>query len=512
MHVCTPAALLLVPLFASTLLACSASGDGLPLQDALSTSPSGLPSLLPSKATNGPQLFVATNGDDGNPGTKDQPWRTIQKAMDSATPGSTVNIRAGTYNERLSVNVSGATNAPIVFQPYGFGASPSCGGYTGADCAGENVVLDYGYLGTVGDSTPTLSISNRQHILIQGIVFQNFTNSGTNGYGIRIGDGSSDVELSHVKVLGYQNSNWVNGFTAGALQVVRVEGASTSDIRFRYSEFGNTRSNWSETLTFDLGSHDGLVEGSWFHDTDGIATGAYQNANHLTFRDNRFEFIGYKRDGTAYYPGVDAGIAIYNDCGHDFLAEGNTISDSSLTFENMSEPWCIGQGWDSYDVVFRNNVSIDNRGSQAITVGTWYTSNDPTGRSVHDVQIYNNTIYGAQNIAIKVLPFGANVVVRNNIVANSGGANYTNDSGFDVGATFDYNLYAGGNHGPDAHQVNGDPKFANPAAGNFSLLPGSPAIGEGDPATTAASAGDVDALGAPRFSGGRVSVGAIQAH
>src|SRR5438309_1763677 len=80
----------------------------------------------------GQQYYVAPNGDDSNPGTIDQPWRTIQIAMKSAIPGSTVNIRDGTYNERLTVNVSGADGSPITFQPYGFSVPPGgCGGYTG---------------------------------------------------------------------------------------------------------------------------------------------------------------------------------------------------------------------------------------------------------------------------------------------------------------------------------------------------------------------------------------------
>jgi hypothetical protein len=38
---------------------------------------------------------VATNGNDANPGTLAQPWRTLQKAADAAT--GTVWVRGGTY-------------------------------------------------------------------------------------------------------------------------------------------------------------------------------------------------------------------------------------------------------------------------------------------------------------------------------------------------------------------------------------------------------------------------------
>src|SRR5467141_574996 len=97
----------------------------------------------------GPQFYVSTTGNDVNNGTSlSTPWRTIQKAMNSATPGSTVNILAGTYNERLTLGVSGTAGNYITFQPNGFSVPPGgCGGYTGTRCGGDQVILDYTPLG-----------------------------------------------------------------------------------------------------------------------------------------------------------------------------------------------------------------------------------------------------------------------------------------------------------------------------------------------------------------------------
>src|SRR5215813_2412241 len=61
---------------------------------------------------------VATNGDDGNPGTQDQPWRTLQHAADSVGPGDTVSVRAGDYAGAYIEN-SGTSSQPIVFRAYG---------------------------------------------------------------------------------------------------------------------------------------------------------------------------------------------------------------------------------------------------------------------------------------------------------------------------------------------------------------------------------------------------------
>jgi len=42
-------------------------------------------------------LYVATTGSDTNPGTLAAPWKTVQKAANTALPGQTVCVRGGVY-------------------------------------------------------------------------------------------------------------------------------------------------------------------------------------------------------------------------------------------------------------------------------------------------------------------------------------------------------------------------------------------------------------------------------
>src|SRR5947208_2907896 len=42
-------------------------------------------------------FYVATDGNDANPGNKNKPFATIQKAQDAVRPGDTVYVRGGTY-------------------------------------------------------------------------------------------------------------------------------------------------------------------------------------------------------------------------------------------------------------------------------------------------------------------------------------------------------------------------------------------------------------------------------
>src|SRR5437762_14046229 len=52
-----------------------------------------------------PVFYVdGITGDDSNPGSSSAPWKTIQKAADTIGPGATVNVNAGTYDERVRVS------------------------------------------------------------------------------------------------------------------------------------------------------------------------------------------------------------------------------------------------------------------------------------------------------------------------------------------------------------------------------------------------------------------------
>src|SRR3954463_6096148 len=59
--------------------------------------------------------YVATNGNDANPGTQSQPFLTVQKGVNVAHAGDTVLVGAGTYAENVrTADNAGTSAAPIV--------------------------------------------------------------------------------------------------------------------------------------------------------------------------------------------------------------------------------------------------------------------------------------------------------------------------------------------------------------------------------------------------------------
>jgi parallel beta-helix repeat protein len=61
-------------------------------------------------------LYVAPSGSDSNPGTRDEPFRTLTRAAQAVTPGTTVHVAPGTYFGSVRTATHGTAEARIVFE------------------------------------------------------------------------------------------------------------------------------------------------------------------------------------------------------------------------------------------------------------------------------------------------------------------------------------------------------------------------------------------------------------
>jgi Abnormal spindle-like microcephaly-assoc'd, ASPM-SPD-2-Hydin/Bacterial Ig-like domain (group 2) len=454
-----------------------------------------------SSAPTGPQYYVSTTGNDANTGTSTSaPWRSIQKAMNSATTGSTVNIMAGTYQERLTMDVSGASGSYITFQPYNFSVpTGGCGGYTGVTCGGDQVILDYSYLGTNTSTTPFFLVSGKSYIRVQGLTFENFTCTGAMQQGLRIDNGSSYVEFNYNKFLNLKNVYPSRDGTA-ALLAIRIWSPS-NNITFNGNELGTIWTNMSEALTFDGSSAtNGLVQDNYIHDTDQLGATTYNGANNITFRHNKLEYISVQRNGAVWFN--NPSTALYADSGYSIVMERNFINHAGVGFEALSEP---GQAA-THDITIRNNV-VENSNSSGIVIGTWYSTTD--GSSVYNIKVWNNTFYqNTPNVTIRPM-VSSTVAWENNILYGS--SNYANSLNWNPG-TAAFDLYFGGNSGPGSNNLTSDPLFVSPSTGDFSLQSTSPAINAGDPTSSTGVVGTVDFLGNPRMVNGQIDIGAYEVH
>jgi ASPM-SPD-2-Hydin domain-containing protein/HYDIN/CFA65/VesB family protein/centrosomal CEP192-like protein/Ig-like domain-containing protein/Big-like domain-containing protein len=450
------------------------------------------------------QFYVSPTGNDSDSGTSTStPWQTIQKAMNSATAGSTVNIMAGIYQEELTMNVSGTSGNYITFQPYDFSVpAGGCAGYTGVACGGDQVILDYSYLGTNTSQTPLFEIGGKSYIRVQGLTFQNFACFGPLQWGVRIENGASYIEFDYNKFLNLKNTGPFDG--TAWLSPIRIgTGSAANNITFIGNELGNLVTLYSEALTFDGSSViSGLVQDNYIHDTDGNGVTTYNGANNIAFRHNKLEYIAIRRDGTVWYNMLR--VAIYIDGGYSDVIERNFVNGAGVGIEALSEPGQVN----THDVTIRNNVveNCNAPGASGIVIGTWYSETD--GSSVYNINVWNNTFY-ANTDGVVIRPMVSSTVAwENNIFANNG-TTYINSLNWNPG-TVGYNVYFGGGSGPGSNNLTLDPLFVSASTGNFSLQSISPAINADDPLSSTTIVGTVDFVGNPRVLGGRIDIGAYE--
>ncbi len=129
--------------------------------------------------------YVATTGNDANPGTITAPWRTIQHAADTLRPGNTVLIRGGVYSEHVDVTRSGLSTGYITYQAYP-GERPILDG--------QGVGWDYGF---------DLGQSAASYIRLRGLTIRNFA-----AYGFNSWTQSDYLELSNLEM--YRNGTAIH--------------------------------------------------------------------------------------------------------------------------------------------------------------------------------------------------------------------------------------------------------------------------------------------------------------
>ena len=359
------------------------------------TSGAGLPNVdyLEVRTGEGPppgasELYVATDGNDANPGTLAQPLRTIQRAVDLAQPGTTIYLRGGTYAPSTNIQLlkSGTASAPITLRSYG----------------SERVIIDGEGMphtpAPVGGSIPR---SERGAIHIEGDWWRIIGLEVINGpYGIFGLDTSHNVFERLVT-----RDNYESG--------LHLQGASSNNQVINLDSYGNRdpRNNGesADGLAIKEGSGTGnVVRGArlWNNSDDGFD--AWEFLSPILIEDslawgngfNRWNLPGYTGDGNGFKLGggdedLPAAHVTRNSMAWDNSAGGfiDNANPGALVADRCTAWRNRGTGFDFADAdgtLTRNlavangtNVSLGSRSSGSGNSwdigGTWtFVSTDPS--------------------------------------------------------------------------------------------------------------------------------------
>ena len=369
------------------------------------------------------------NGSDSNAGSAAAPLSSLQQAANRAKPGDTVRVMSGAYT-----------------------APP-----------GAYDVLDIRTSGTA--SAP---------IVFEAAAGQHPVIDSSGHYGGIVVEGASYITISGFEVKG----NAASLTQAYALAHQGEASTSTKGIAVWVSK-GATPTH--VTIQNNI-VHDQPGAGIWAGHGDYISilgNTAYRNAFWSSSADSGIS-VGWmvSTDANTGYKTIVAGNTVYDNRENIPWSSAGKITDGNgiiVDSDNLT-------GYNGRTLV-ANNVAYGNGGTGAHA----YNSNNVD--FFYNTAYRNNQTASLQEGQIVSQASTGNRIENNILVAAPGGV--VNQKS--PGVTYDYNVYDGGTVATQGvHDIVASPRFLSPAAGNFALAGGSPALGNAN-ATLAQGIGSASA-------------------
>jgi hypothetical protein len=435
--------------------------------------------------------FVATNGVNTNNGSIAQPWLNLQYAVNQLQSGDTLNIRQGTYSEKILI--AGAVNNNITIRNYN----------------NETVLISAAILSS---SNPIIEINSKNGIAIKGLEIANFLKNDAQGILIHGTSDNITIENNKIHDIHFStNPNAAVNANTNAQALIVFGDAGTdaiTNLKIRGNEIYNCRLGYSEGLAVN-GNVDGFeVSNNIVRDITNIGIVAIGHEGTCPVPANDQARNGLIKNNTAYNcisPYATSG-GIYVDGARDIVIESNKSYHNGFGIEIG----CENIGKTSSNIVARSNFIYDNE-IAGIALGGYAFSTNGSGK-VTNSKISNNSLlkngFSTNRIGELFLSYSENTTIENNIFyvnaqnllgsAEQGQPNlqmkynlyYTvagaSNFDYDNNGTV-YNSYSAFISGTAAFQNNAnfaDPNFvsiviANP---NLHLQVASPAINSGNPA------------------------------
>jgi hypothetical protein len=411
--------------------------------------------------------FVSPGGNDGNPGTYDEPWQTVSKAAATVVAGDSVYIRGGTYSEQVTLETSGTSDNYITIAawqseiPVLDGTAVSI---SGQDLAGLFQVLDASY------------------IRISGITVQN-AGPSMNAAGILL-DGCSAVTVSSCRTYNTVSS----GIAAWGCSIITITG---NDVELACNDGEQECITVAGTSTFTVSdnivheSGPGSIGGEGIDIKDGSSWGdVYGN---VVFNINRLGIYIDSWDKETHH------IEVYGNRVYGTVSDGYV-----LAAEN---------GGLLHDIMVYNNIACDNLGSGVVVAG-W--GEPGAAHPMENLLIINNTLYAngtaSWGCGVSIENSEADdVTVRNNIFSQNTTDQISTEA-YGTGLLVDYNLIDGPTEVYGSNYQEGSPMFADTTCSNFHLTAASPAIDNG----SSDLAPSVDFDGVSRPQGSAFDIGAFE--
>jgi len=410
-----------------------------------------IPPVTIQEPNQGSTFYVAPSGNDLNPGSLTQPWRSLAKAASTLTAGQAVYVRAGIYEEVLVPQNSGTEGNYIIYSAY----------------PGESVVINGS-----GIEIPRLhglvNINNKSYIRISG--FQVFNG----GAGVPDGHwnfGIATQRSDHIVI----DHNYVAQIYSVGIEIGQFSSYVLLDSNeVAYTNVGSTDNEVALSVTWF--SHHVEIRNNLVHDGFNEGINPVAGVHDVMVHHNTVSFMGRQGIYVDSWTEYQYNISYYSNVSHN-----NGLINGNGGFAISSE-----EGGMLQNVSFYNNIAYNNLGNGLI-VTSWGSNS----HRIDNVSLVNNTVYnnGQEGFLVQN-DESTNILLRNNISYNNAGGDIVVIAGSVI----------------QDHNLTSDPRFESAGEANFHLRPDSPAIDTG----SAIGAPAVDFEGNTRPAGSGYDIGAYE--
>ncbi len=384
--------------------------------------------------------YVATNGNDNNPGTSTQPWATLQKAVDTINPGDTALVRSGTY-VGCKITRSGQAEAVCTL----------------AKEPGASVIINAP--GPNNAHTSVIELENYDTANpIEYWTLDGFTvavpSGSRSGFDVR---GGSDPTPSFAEYITIRNSVVYGSTRTGIFFGFAAYNTVENCESYNNGEHGIYQSNSGD---YYIARHN-LLHGN-------AACGQHMNGDLSMGLDGQISYAVVEQN-VVYGNGATAGgSAINGDGVSDSIIRNNLCYNNSAS--GISLYATDGAQGSSRNKVYNNTFYFPSGGRHVVNIPkSGKGKSDPTANLV-----MNNILYTGNTSKCSILAWGAGALAGSDY--NSCADRFSVNGGKKI-----ITLSAWRGYGFDAHSFIAGPTelFVDAANANFHLRAGSPAANTG---------------------------------
>jgi hypothetical protein len=247
------------------------------------------------------ELHVAPDGDDGNDGSAEAPFATIDRAVTDAVPGTAIRVHEGTYAGFGGVGTArGTAEAPIWI-----GGAP-------------------------GEGRPHIEGGSTGIQLVAGayVILHDLEVSGQSDNGVNFDDGGAvgDPDAAHHFVF---RNLWIHDVGSGNNNCLKLSGLD--DFFVLNNEFADCGGAGSGSGVDMVGCHDGVIAYNTFTDHSANGIQAKGGTADVTIRANHFRSAGDRSINL----GGSTGLRFFRPPPSEF--ESNAEARNLLVYANIFE-------------------------------------------------------------------------------------------------------------------------------------------------------------------------------